>query len=124
MVAPHELRSRTAGMTRTAKRTSVRPIATSDLDGWLALWRAYQQFYKTTISDADTRVAWARFHDPLEPMFCAVSVDERDKIVGLVHWVLHRSSWTAGDYCYLQDLFVTPRVRARGRGRELIEYVY
>src|SRR3546814_15032754 len=42
----------------------------------------------------------------------------------MVHWVLHRSCWTAGDYCYLQDLFVAPDVRGGGHGRALIEHVY
>ena len=44
--------------------------------------------------------------------------------VGMVHWIFHRSNWTIGDYCYLQDLFVAPGVRGGGVGRALIESVY
>jgi GNAT superfamily N-acetyltransferase len=44
--------------------------------------------------------------------------------VGLVHHIRHRSCWTAGDYCYLQDLFVAPAARHAGVGRKLIEHVY
>jgi len=42
----------------------------------------------------------------------------------MVHWIFHRSTWTAGDYCYLQDLYVDADVRGTGAGRKLIEHVY
>ena len=45
-------------------------------------------------------------------------------VVGLVHYIEHRSCWTTGNYMYLQDLFVDPAVRGRGLGRALIEHVY
>jgi GNAT superfamily N-acetyltransferase len=44
--------------------------------------------------------------------------------MGIVHIVFHRSTWTPGDYCYLQDLFTVPAYRGRGVGRALIEHVY
>src|ERR1700677_1919829 len=53
-----------------------------------------------------------------------VAVDDSGKIAGIVHWITHRSCWTAGDYCYLQDLFVASDRRATGIGRDLIESVY
>ena len=47
-----------------------------------------------------------------------------DNAIGLVHHIQHRSCWTVGDYCYLQDLFVDPAARGNGVGRKLIEHVY
>ncbi len=41
-----------------------------------------------------------------------------------MHWIYHRSCWTVGDYCYLQDLFVAEGLRGEGIGRRLIEHVY
>ena len=38
------------------------------------------------------------------------------KLLGIVHYLYHRSCWTVGDYCYLQDLFVA-RERAQARAR-------
>ncbi len=46
------------------------------------------------------------------------------RAVGLVHFIYHRSCWTVGDYCYLQDLFVADGLRGSGVGRQLIEHVY
>ena len=43
---------------------------------------------------------------------------------GLSDWIMHRSCWTVGDYCYLQDLFVDNSMRGKRIGRKLIEYVY
>ena len=52
-----------------------------------------------------------------------VATGAEGRIVGIVHWIDHRSCWTAGDYCYLQDLFVEPGLRGGGVGRALIEAV-
>jgi GNAT superfamily N-acetyltransferase len=46
------------------------------------------------------------------------------RLSGIVHYILHRSTWSVGDYCYLQDLFVAQSVRGGGLGRALIEAVY
>jgi GNAT superfamily N-acetyltransferase len=45
------------------------------------------------------------------------------KLVGIVHYLFHRSCWSIGDYCYLQDLYVALEARGRGAGRALIEAV-
>jgi GNAT superfamily N-acetyltransferase len=101
----------------------IRPAQATDFDQWLLLWKGYQAFYKTTIADAVTQQTWQRFLDPLEPMHCAVA-DRDGVLVGLVHYIEHRSCWTTGDYVYLQDLFALPEVRGQGVGRALIEHVY
>ncbi len=101
----------------------VRPFSEPDFDGWLALWRAYQEFYKAAIADEVSRVSVSRMLDPEEPMFGAFATDGQ-RILGFVHWIFHRSNWTTGDYCYLQDLFVDEESRGGGIGRALIEHVY
>jgi hypothetical protein len=52
-------------------------------------------------------------------------VADQDRVVlGIVHFVYHRSTWTLGPYCYLQDLFTAEAARGRGVGKALIEAVY
>jgi len=46
------------------------------------------------------------------------------KLTGIVQYLFHRSTWTPGNYCYLQDLFVSEDARGLGVGRALIEAVY
>ncbi len=98
---------------------AVEPI---DFDRWLPLWKGYQRFYETDIPDDATAMTWARFLDPIEPVHAALAM-VGDRALGLAHWVYHRSTWTTGDYCYLQDLFVESGARGFGVGRSLIEHV-
>lgn len=101
----------------------VRPAAASDFPRWLALWEGYQRFYRVDIPSAVTQRTWERLLDHAEPMACAVA-EQDGELVGLVHYIFHRSTWTTGDYCYLQDLFVQQDRRATGHGRRLIQHVY
>lgn len=101
----------------------IRPVSSDDFDAWLPLWKGYQSFYRVDIADDVTRGTWQRFLDPAEPVNAALAVLD-GKAIGMVHWIYHRSTWTQGDYCYLQDLFVAPDVRGTGAGRALIEHVY
>ncbi|MES2530541.1 MAG: GNAT family N-acetyltransferase [Pseudomonadota bacterium] len=102
---------------------SIRPLKPTDFDAWLALWEGYQRFYKVEIARAVTDGTWARLMDAAEPMHCAVA-ESNGVLTGLVHYIFHRSTWTTGDYVYLQDLFVQPDQRGGGHGRKLIEHVY
>ena len=67
-------------------------------------------------------VTWARLHDPNEPMYL-LAASLAGRVVGIVHYLYHRSCWTVGDYCYLQDLFVAADARGKGVGAELIKQV-
>ena len=42
----------------------------------------------------------------------------------MVHYIFHRSTWSDGPTCYLQDLFTAEAARGHGVGRALIEAVY
>ena len=97
----------------------IEPLRAGDRDAWMPLWRGYQLFYRVDIPEEVSTVTWDRFMDPGEPMGGAMAWDAGEA-VGFVHHILHRSTWTVGNYCYLQDLFVTPGGRGKGVGRALI----
>lgn len=101
---------------------TIDPLRSADFEAWHPLWRGYQTFYKTDIAAETTHLSFARLLDEAEPMFGALAWQD-DRAVGMVHWLLHRSTWTVGPYCYLQDLFVDPATRGIGIGRQLIAHV-
>ena len=105
------------------KPLAIMPFTADHKEQWVPLWRGYQAFYKTDIPPSVSDVTWSRLLDPAEPMGGAMAW-QGDQAIGLVHHIQHRSCWTVGDYCYLQDLFVAETARGTGAGRKLIQYVY
>jgi GNAT superfamily N-acetyltransferase len=105
----------------------VRPIEPRDLDDWLPLWAGYNAFYgregPTALAPDITRTTWARFFDPAEPVFAFVAETD-GQLLGLTHYLLHRSTTRIEPICYLQDLFTAVEARGHGVGRALIEAVY
>jgi GNAT superfamily N-acetyltransferase len=101
----------------------IRDLKSGDRPRWEDLWAGYLEFYDTPLDPVVTEVTWSRLNDENEPMFALVAEDERE-LVGFVHCVLHRGTWSLGLLCYLEDLFVAPAARGQGVGRKLIEAVY
>ena len=110
-----------------AETMVIRPVVRADYAQWLPLWEGYNRFYgrfdATALPDAITQMTWTRFFDAYEPMHALVA--EMDgRLVGLVHYLFHRSTISIAPNCYLQDLFTAEPARGKGVGRRLIEAVY
>ena len=103
---------------------TIHPLAPADFADWEPLWQGYLSFYEAELSDDLTRLAFARLIDPAEAMYGFLARDDEGHAVGMVNWLTHRATWTRNNYCYLEDLFVTPEARGTGAGRTLIEAVY
>lgn len=105
----------------------IRPVSGSDFDQWSRLWDGYNAFYgragPTALAPEITRTTWARFFDAYEPVHAQVA-DLDGTLVGLVHYLLHRSTISIEPSVYLQDLFADPDRRGQGVGRALIATVY
>jgi GNAT superfamily N-acetyltransferase len=105
----------------------VRPVRQSDHAGWKPLWDGYNAFYgrsgPTALPNEITETTWRRFFDPAEPVFALVAEDA-GRLLGLTHYLFHRSTTRIEPTCYLQDLFTAPAERGRGIGRALIQAVF
>lgn len=104
----------------------VRHVAQEDFELWLDLWNRYNAFYgrsgATALPLEITRTSWSRFLEPREDMFALVA-QHGGELVGLAHYLYHRSTISQAPVCYLQDLFTSECVRRKGIGRTLIERV-
>ena len=101
----------------------IRPLGPTDRAAWEPLWAGYLAFYGASLAPEVTDTTWSRLMDEAEPMHVLGCFDGRN-LIGIVHFIFHRSTWTVGNYCYLQDLFTAEAARGRGAGRALIEAVY
>ncbi len=112
-----------------AASVTVRPVAKEDYAAWRPLWDGYNAFYgrfgATALPEHITESTWQRFLDPSEPVHCLVAQEEgTGALLGLTHYLFHRSMTRIEPVCYLSDLFTSEAVRGRGVGRMLIEAVY
>jgi GNAT superfamily N-acetyltransferase len=105
----------------------IRPPARSDYEQWLPLWDGYNAFYgrsgPTALSGEITRMTWLRFFDAYEPVHCLVA-ESGGRLLGLAHFLFHRSTTAIAPVCYLQDLFTDEAARGKGIGGALINQVY
>ena len=105
----------------------VRGVERAVFDEWLPLWQGYNAFYgragDTALPADITRMTWARFFDAYEPVHALVAVSD-GRLVGLAHYLFHRTTIRIEPTCYLQDLFTVAEQRGSGVGRALISAVY
>jgi GNAT superfamily N-acetyltransferase len=104
----------------------IRDVRRADLAAWRPLWDGYNAFYgragPTALPEEITRTTWERFFDDAEPMHALVA-ERSGALLGIVHFLYHRTTIHPMPTCYLQDLYTLESTRGQGIGRALIEAV-
>jgi len=105
----------------------IRAVARGDYEQWLPLWDGYNAFYgrsgPTALAPEITAMTWQRLFDAYEPVHALVAESD-GRLLGLTHYLFHRSTTAIAPLCYLQDLFTAEAARGHGVGRALITGVY
>jgi len=102
-------------------------LVPNDWEPWCRLWKAYLEYYETTVPDAVYTSTFERMlagNAGVANEFRGMIIRNDGEPAGLVHFLYHRHGWKIENVCYLQDLYVDPDVRGTGLGRKLIEAVY
>jgi GNAT superfamily N-acetyltransferase len=106
---------------------TIRAVMRDDFDRWLSLWDGYNAFYgrsgATALPNDITAMTWSRFFDAYEPVHALIA-ESGGELLGLAHYLFHRTTTAIAPLCYLNDIFTAHAARGRGVGRALIEAVY
>ena len=97
----------------------LRPIASSDRDGWNPLWKGYLAFYGKDLPAEQTELSWQRLLDDDFGLHGIVA-EVDGQLVGFAHFSFTHTTWAATQDVYLEDLFVDASVRGQGIGKALI----
>ena len=98
----------------------IRDPRPGDEAAWRLLWSGYIAFYEFEVSEAVTAATWQRLFMPGSGMVGRLA-EWDGAVAGFTVSVVHPGSWTLSPVCYLEDLFVDPKMRGHGLGRALIE---
>lgn len=103
--------------------TTVRFLAATDHDAWHRLWDGYCTFYKTSMPADVTAATWQRLLDDSTPDFFGLVAERDGEVIGIANCILHGTTWSISQRCYLNDLFVNPEARGSGAGKALIAHL-
>lgn len=101
---------------------SIKPLTAQDKTSWLEKWNSYLNFYETNVPDEVTEYTWNNILEAKQVQGFGAFID--NKLVGIVHIVIHPNTWNTTQCCYLEDLFVSESVRGQGVGKALIQHIY
>jgi GNAT superfamily N-acetyltransferase len=102
---------------------TIRKIEARDEKRWDELWDGYCRFYERDLSGPVTAYTWKRIMDPASPVHAIVAERKGNGVIGIANYILHENTWTLTPVCYLEDLFVDPKTRATGVGKQLLDWL-
>ena len=100
---------------------SVRPVRPDDVPTLVALVRELADYEKALheVRLTEETLSASLFGDA-PALFGHVAVADDGAVVGMALWFLNFSTWRGTHGIYLEDLYVQPRHRGTGLGRELL----
>ena len=103
-------------------KLQVRCAEARDEKRWRELFDGYCKFYKRERNEKLNTFTWQRILDPKAPVH-AIVAEADGKVIGIANYLIHEHTLGMTPACYLGDLFVDPKVRAKGAGKALIDWL-
>lgn len=103
---------------------NVAVIGEHDRMGWEVLWKGYQSHLGTILPDSAIEETWGKIITPEVPLVGLVAFVNQYQMAGLAHLSFSPSSWSRGDMCQIQDLFVAEHMRGCGAGHALMDEAF
>lgn len=94
--------------------TTLQRLSPDTRDAWETIW---QDSVNGVLSN---EVIEHTYKQALDGSIHAILAFDGDKVVGLLHYVVHPVAGCIDPVCYMQDLYVSPQNRRKGTARLLI----
>ena len=100
---------------------TVRAAQDEDRAAFLAMWQEFVSLHPDepgnhTMGDLN----WQRIMDPTSPLRGIIALDAAQARVGFTLYITFPFTWSRGDSCYLQDIYVAASSRGQGVARAMI----
>lgn len=103
----------------------VRLAHAQDRDAFLEMWADFVALAPSEPGDRSMGEAnWARILDADTPLECIVGVDDHGMQLGFVLFLAFPFTWSNGDVCYLQDIYVRSESRGKGVAQAMIDHLH
>lgn len=82
----------------------VRPIVESDFEAWKPLFRAYIDFYKSSLPDEQYQNTFDRLVDPSKDLYGLVMEQDKEEgggLVAIAHYFPHQTPWSEKQVMHL-----------------------
>ncbi|PSJ54214.1 GNAT family N-acetyltransferase [Kumtagia ephedrae] len=102
----------------------VREPRAEDRDAFLAMWEDFVALAPSEPGNhAMGPLNWERIMGTEHALQCLLAADADDRPRAFVLFLAFPFTWSRGDVCYLQDIYVCPEARGRGMAQALIARV-
>lgn len=98
-------------------KITIRSLQINDFPTWLPLWDG------NNLGQRDERVTaetWSRLVDESNKSVNGICALYKGEMAGLIHYIVHPTTGSIQDICYMQDVFVNPEFRQKGIARKLV----